>query len=309
MLEFDAASSLKPQVSAGTVKADDLRWPIHRGLLLFLVSLTGLDFVWMALSDLDLAFWPAAGRFGIIGALLLGAGCYGLSGRSLRISATLLAVAELLWITLAGTMLSYLAIRAGFPLVDSEMASLDAAIGFDWPAYEAFITSHLWIHITTELLYPTSILQIAVVVLTLGFSGRLTELLEFTAGLTIAAVLTVVIGAMLPALGAYNHFNVPGGGIFPFVPAIVGAHGGALQILDLTKAEGLVFFPSYHTAISIGIVAACWPLKYLRYPALLANAVLIAGVPVWGSHYLVDVIGGVIAMVIVLLAWRRGVGA
>jgi hypothetical protein len=305
MLQSDTAETTSLTMPAGSVKPDRLNWRGHRNLLIFLTALTGLDFIWMAASDLDLTFWPAAGRFAIVGGLLLIAAYYGLSGRSERICATLLAVAELLIITLAGTMLSYLVIRAGFPMVDSDLARWDAALGLDWRAYQMLVARHYWILAVTGLLYPTSIIQILIVVLTLGFGGRLSGLFDFTVGLIIAAVITVVIGAFLPALGAYHYFNVPDNGIFPFVPAIISAHDGTLQALDLTKAEGLVFFPSYHTAISIAVAAACWPLKHLRYPVLGLNAVLIAGVPVWGSHYFVDVFGGGAVMLIILLSWRR----
>ena len=81
MLEIDAVSSPQSQKLTHPVGRDDFQWPIHRGLLLLLAALTVLDLAWMALSDLDLAFWPAAGRFGMVGALLLSAGYYGLSGR------------------------------------------------------------------------------------------------------------------------------------------------------------------------------------------------------------------------------------
>jgi membrane-associated phospholipid phosphatase len=66
-----------------------------------------------------------------------------------------------------------------------------------------------------------------------------------------------------------------------------------------------VTFPSFHTAISVAVVIACWSVPYLRYPALVANALLVAGVPVWGSHYFVDVAAGAFLTAMTVLAWRR----
>ena len=56
--------------------------------------------------------------------------------------------------------------------------------------------------------------------------------------------------------------------------------------------EGLIAFPSYHTANAILFVWALWPLRLLRPVMLALNALLIASTPLAGAHYLVDLIGG-----------------
>jgi len=71
------------------------------------------------------------------------------------------------------------------------------------------ITGHGWIAAITHALYRTSVIQILLTILVLGFSGRLGVLAEFTAGLIIVALVTVVMGALLPALGAHHHFGIP----------------------------------------------------------------------------------------------------
>jgi hypothetical protein len=165
--------------------------------------------------------------------------------------------------------------------------------------------SRPWLAITLHLLYLSSVAQILLAVLALGFTGRLATLLEFVVILSVTSIVTVVIGALLPGVGAHHFYSIPDHGAASFVPTIIASHDGTMTLLDMDKVEGLVVFPSYHTIISLALIAAFWPLPYLRYPALIANAALIAGVPVWGSHYFIDVAAGFAVWLIAHLLWRR----
>ena len=291
-------------IAVSSKAEEQIRWAQYRILLGGILALGIVDVVWLSVGDLRLDFLPALFRLGIPAAMLVGAAVYGLTGRSERICATLLAVGTLLMFTLFGVILGYLAIRSGRPFIDDSLSLWDRTLGLDWPAYEGFFSTHPWLAFATGVLYQTSVPQILLVSLVLGFSGRFAGLAEFTAGLVIGAFIAVVVGAVFPALGAYHHYGLPDDGAAFFVPAIIAAHDGTLQVLDVAHATGLVVFPSFHTAISVAVIMACWRLRYLRYPALALNVVLIAGVPVWGSHYFVDLIGGTLVIVTVVLAWR-----
>jgi len=295
--------------SAAPAPREQVRWPQYRALLIGIVALGAIDSAWLALSDLHIAFWPAVLRAGIPAVLLAGAAFYGLSGRSDRICATLLSVGTLLLFTLFGVVLSYLPVRTGMPFVDDSLAAADRALGLDWPAYQQFFAGHRWVTYVTAVLYDSSVIQILLVALFLGFSGRFADLAEFTAVLICAGFVAVTVGALLPALGAYHHFGMPDNGVAFFVPTIIADHSGALHVLDLSAAQGLVVFPSFHTAISVAVMVGCWRVRYLRSVALVINAVLIAGVPVWGSHYFVDLIGGAFIVGAAVAGWRGFFGA
>jgi hypothetical protein len=301
-LSLDEASR---DAEARASPREPFQWRPYGTLLCGILALAAVDVVCLFLTDLRLAPWPAVLRLGIPVVLMLGAACYGLTGRSERIGATLMSVGTLLLFTLFAVVFSYLAIRGGWPLADARLAAWDHALGLDWPSYRTWIAEHPWVAYTTGLLYETSVIQILVALLVLGFSGRLAALAELTASLIISAFVSVSVGALLPALGAYSHYGVPDDGIAFYVPDIIAAHSGALKLLDLGAAQGLVVFPSYHTAISIAVIIGCWPVRWLRYPVLLINAILVAGVPVWGGHYFVDVIAGTLLVIVAVVAWRR----
>jgi hypothetical protein len=285
---------------------EPLYWRRHQVMLGLIAALAAIDAVWLAFfTDLRVDLLGVAARLGIAAVVGLGATYYGLSGRSTRLCATLLCVAELMALMIFATLFNYLAIRLGFPLADESFARWSAVFGIDWLTYDDFIMSRPWLAIALHLLYLSSVPQILIAVLALGFTGRLATLLEFVVILSLTSVITVAIGAMLPGLGAHHFYGVPDYGAASFVPAIIAAHDGTLALLDMSKVEGLVVFPSYHTVISLALIAAFWPIRILRYVGLIANLALIAGVPVWGSHYFIDVPAGFAVWLTALLLWRR----
>jgi hypothetical protein len=275
-------------------------------MLGLIAALAAIDIVWFAFfTDLRVGIPGLAVRLGIAAAVGLVAAYYGLSGRSTRLCATLLCVAELMALEIFATLFNYLAIRIGFPFADESFVRWSGIFGINWQGYDAFIMDRPWLTITLHLLYLSSVPQILIAVLALGFSGRLATLLEFVVILSVTSVITVIIGAMLPGLGAHHFYGVPDHGAASFVPAIIAAHDGTLTLLDMDKVDGLVVFPSYHTVISLALIAAFWPIRILRYVGLIANLALIAGVPVWGSHYFIDVVSGFAVWLIAWLVWRR----
>jgi len=298
---------LKPLVPIALRSAEEpLYWRRHQAMLGLIAGLAIVDIVWLSFfTDLRVGLGGLALRLAIAGGVGLVAAYYGISGRSTRLCATLLCVAELMGLEIFATIFNYLAIRIGFPFADASFARWSDVFGIGWLDYDSFVMDRPWLAITLHLLYMSSVIQILLAVLVLGFTGRLAILLEFVVVLSVTSVVTVVIGAMLPGLGAHHFYGIPDHGAASFVPAIVTSHDRSMTFLDMDKVEGLIVFPSYHTVISLALIVAFLPIRILRYVGLLANVALIAGVPVWGSHYFIDVVSGFALWLIVWLLWRR----
>lgn len=239
-------------------------------------------------------------------AALLGvAAFYDATGRSERIARTLAAIGQLFALTLVAGSASYLLIGIGMPFVDAAMARLDAMIGFDWPAYDRFIASLGPVpNVVLAGLYASSVPQVMAVAALLGFTGRFERMAEFIGCLMLTAAAVVVLGALLPALGAHHTYGIDHGGKAFFVPEIVAAHAGRIGVLDVSTMTGLVTFPSFHTAISLLIIVATWGLRWIGPVALVANIALLASVPVYGSHHFADMLGGAAITVLALWLWR-----
>ena len=62
----------------------------------------------------------------------------------------------------------------------------------------------------------------------------------------------------------------------------------------LSHLDGLITFPSYHASAACIFVWATWRVRTLRYSVAALNTLIVISVPNQGSHYLVDVIAGVL---------------
>jgi hypothetical protein len=270
-----------------------------------LVALMGiLDAIWLTYSPLhlDLAFLWKLGP--IIFCLSLLWSFYTFIRHVPRLSVLVLAAMELLVFSYCGGILSYLLMTIGRPWQDALFASWDRLLGFDWLAYTAFIGRHPWMLLMLDCLYQSTIMQIICVMVVLGFTRRSGELVELIGTVIVGGMATIVIGAFLPALGGYAYFNLPHHEQLPYLAATAAAHDGTLTVLDPRHLEGLVAFPSYHTYLSVALISSNWRIRYLRYPMLILNLLLLIGVPVFGGHYLVDMIAGGLMAVLIRWIWR-----
>lgn len=269
-----------------------------------LIALMGiLDAIWLTYSPLHLdpAFlWKLAP---IVFGLLLLWSFYTFVRPVPQLSVLVLAAMELLVFSYCGGILSYLLMEIGRPWQDALFASWDRLLGFDWLAYISFIESRAWLHLVLGYLYQSTIIQIICVTVVLGFTRRSGELVELTGTIIVGGMATIVIGAFLPALGGYAYFNLPHHEQLPYLAATAAAHDGTLTVLDPRHLEGLVAFPSYHTYLSVALVSSSWRIRHLRYPMLALNLLLLVGVPVFGGHYLVDMIAGALMAVLIRRIW------
>lgn len=276
----------------------------HRLIIGTLAVIALIDALWLQRSSfrLDLGFLEILLPVG--GVLLLLWGFYSVVRPAPSIAHVLLAALELLFFTHVCGIFSYLLMGIGWPWRDEMLATWDRFLGFDWVAYVKFTEQHPWLYVTVGALYNSTILQLGCLVLILGFSGRTRELPNFLAMIIFGGVITIIVGAMIPANSAYRHFGLADHGLITYVADTIGAHDRTISLLDPRHFQGIVNFPSYHTLLSIAIIIASWPLRYLRYPFLLANLLLLAGVPVFGGHYLTDMIGGAMAAAATCFLWR-----
>jgi membrane-associated phospholipid phosphatase len=144
---------------------------------------------------------------------------------------------------------------------------------------------------------------------------KLDRLQEFVVAFSIALVLTMAIFVFVPAVGAFVYVDLSPEQ-YARLPATVytpartleALRSGTLAFVPLDDLEGLVAFPSFHTAAGLLYAWALWPLRRLRWPAIILNCAMIATTPLGGAHYVTDVLGGAIITALALVVARR-VGA
>jgi len=233
------------------------------------------------------------------------AGNYRRGGRSPRLSAV--AEALLLFIVIfgAGIVLSYAAASSPLPWRDAELAAIDEAMGFSWRGYAAFIDSSPVLTIATFIGYASLIPQLLILTLVLAIGGRFDRLHRFLIAVVVTLAVSCALFALTPAVAAYPYYGMTAQDFenlrpivtYQHVSPIAGLRTGEIDTLSFADAHGLITFPSFHATGAALVAWGFWAVPKARWPFLALNILMLASTPVQGSHYLIDVIAGV------LIAW------
>jgi membrane-associated phospholipid phosphatase len=172
---------------------------------------------------------------------------------------------------------------------------------FDRKSYVKFFTDSHWKVQLSDLVYLSMLPQLTVVPIALILTNRMERLQRFIAAYGIALMSTVAIFAFVPAVGAFVYFDLTPAQ-YATLPAEVytparsldALRSGMMKIIRLNDLEGLIAFPSFHTAAAILYAWALGPLKSIRWPIAALNVGMISTTPIGGAHYAIDVVAGAI---------------
>lgn len=219
--------------------------------------------------------------------------------------------------SIAIVLLSYLTAAADLPLADRSFVAMDRALGFDWQGWLAWVSAHPDLGTALAYAYESSMPQVVLALAILAALRHRDALSEYLSLFWLTTVATILLAALLPAAGAYEYLKPdphlyghlsPEGGI-AHIRQFLGLRDGSFRTIDLTDLNGLVAFPSFHTALA---VITAWSLRQvplIRYPAFLLNGLVILSTPTQGGHYLVDIVGGGMLAAACILLHRAPVRA
>jgi hypothetical protein len=196
--------------------------------------------------------------------------------------------------------LDYLIESLNRPLFDDSLQAVDAAFGFDWQALTNFIINH---HLIKQIL-PYAYLSIPwqlVTILLICSIGTKPRENEFVQNYVLSMIICVIVGGMLPALGESNNL------ISTFPAEFEKVRSGNWRSLDYGTMQGLVAFPSFHTAFAVIAVYTVRHSRLALFSIGLLNLLMLVSIPTFGGHYLTDMIGGAIVAVISISSFRHGV--
>ncbi len=216
-------------------------------------------------------------------------------------------------VLLALPLLNHLTMMIPFPYQDDFLSRLDRAIAFDWLGYFELVHSSPTAIAILEFCYVqlSNVGLMALVALAvIGDPRRMRFYIEvfFYTG-----AFAIVAGAAFPALAAVNHYvadlsaypnfaNPPGVYHLPYMEML---RDPARQVaLNPVGLPGLITFPSYHTASGILLCVAFFR-TWLFVPATIYSMLMIASSPVFGAHYLIDIIAGVVLAVVAIWYFLR----
>jgi len=303
----------------------------------FRVAMTGLEaqaawrlYVvnWGVLAAMAVALaisFPLAGfTFGVVGALIsfgfvaVNAGFAYFNAKAAQrgdpqIVYVLGCTAQIIFATCLLAPLSYVAAVVNLPLQDANLYAIDQALGLDWRAYLEFVSAHPVLARWLSLGYTMIGWPIFFIPVLLAAAACYRRMQEFILAFTLALAVTVIISALVPAIGVFYHLglnvadfpNINGGGYLGELRDLPPVRDGSLRHLELFGLAGLVTFPSFHASSAILYAWALWPVRWFRPVAILCNAAMLAATPIDGGHYFIDVIAGVAIAVLAIVAARQ----
>ena len=266
-----------------------------------IAALALCDWLWARHADLTFGHWT---QFAVLTGLLLAIGFfYG----SIRRNAEQLADMAL-WgalvaaFSLAAAIFTYLNATLAFPLVDSELARIDAGLGFNWPAWFQFVKSHPLLKALFAIVYASLLPECAASIVYFAHRRRSDRIAEFLWGALLSILITAPISGIVPALGAFVHFGVPGPAEATYLPHLLALREGTASSFSVNEFQGIITMPSYHTVLAILIIYIYRGCGRLFALALVLNGVMLLSLPSEGGHYLIDLIaGGAIAAVTIAI--------
>lgn len=263
------------------------------------------DALWLAISPMDLLTSSMFEPLALFLVLVIIAVTYIFLRPEPHVAVVTVTLAQVALFNILGAILSYLVTSLGRPYADDIFARCDEWLGFNWTYYATFLRSNVWINQILAMIYHDSFLQILILVPILGVTRRFDALYRLLGNISLGLVVTNVIAAFLPAVGAYAHYGKPDLGLSNFTTTIRAVHDGALRVFDFNAIHGLLTFPSYHAILSIALILTTLHIRYLRYPVLALNMLVLISTPAFGEHYLTDVIVGSSLTLVLDCLWRR----
>lgn len=260
-----------------------------------------IDAVWLMTSPLRLSkdsWWMLAE---LLPYLIVGiGGAYGL-GRFPRLQMLGIVVTFILVAWPALRVYNHLTMSTAFPLADTMLSAGDGLLHFDWMRYVLWLDRYPLLIKLMDLTY-SSLTDYSILLFLLLLVGRNPKqrchemLVLFFATALICSTLGMIFLAEAAAIYYSAHqdmfLNVdPQAGSY-HIEHLQALRSNPHHVLVLRDLPGLVTFPSFHTAMGVIAIYCTRGKPWLLVPSLIVNLTMIASTPLFGAHYLIDVIAG-----------------
>lgn len=221
----------------------------------------------------------------------------------LTVAVALEGIALFILTLLSLRTMDYLSKGTSVPLADAWLARAELMLGFSWRGYFDLIRGMPQLHWLMMSAYEFLNSAIALVLLAFALTGRHERVKTLVEAAILCAVGSLVGGALFPAIGAAAHWvpdyaNPATWAGYPRMPGVYFVEQiervrrlDAPMLIGGEQLTGLVSMPSLHTALAVVMIVVA-RRTWIFWPALAYGTVMIAATPIWGGHYLPDVIAG-----------------
>ena len=260
----------------------------NSNLIVVLLMLLGAGFFWGSLVDIN--FEGFESKFFSAFVLLVISGVFGYLGKYSRLENVCCVMGIWLLLGMASIIFCYMFATLRFPLYDKQLSALDKAFGFDWVSYFNFCIRHQFVNKVLRVAYSSLGWQTIFTISFLAYRRKFTKNIELVWITLVSLLITTAVSGIIPACGTFYFYGVGLENAVHLKDYFSLRTGEPLRFA-LDNIHGIITFPSFHTASAILLTYAHRGERSF-YLFLLANILMILATPVFGGHYLVDVLGG-----------------
>jgi hypothetical protein len=219
--------------------------------------------------------------------------------------------------TIVGSIFNYLLLPVGNRRIDPILAKFDAVMGFSWTEAVVYVAGMPTLGSILRWIYVSSMPQLIVIVLILGFSEQRERLHRFLLTGITGALISIAIWAAFPSSGPAAFEVLPADVSGAFEMVVGSGYGAELNRLALegptflspNDTLGLIAFPSFHTVMACMAVWFMFRIPFIFPVILIMNMLMLPAILVHGGHHLADVIGGFAVFGLALFASKQLVKA
>jgi hypothetical protein len=222
--------------------------------------------------------------------------------RAVRIAKLSLSLLEILSIFAVAAPLSYLAAMTNAPLADQTFDLIDRSLGFDWQWWYAWIVAQPVLHNILKIAYNVEGIELLLVVFFFNLLGQFAAARELNCLVLISVTVVIAIFTMLPATSPWVYYQV--GLPTPWVHDFLALRSHDFQLFSLPATQPIVSCPSFHTVLAALLIYVARFHPWLFCGSLVLNGLILLSVPSEGSHYLIDVIAGLVVAALTIAAFR-----
>lgn len=223
--------------------------------------------------------------------LLLAAAAYCRWRKMDRLVAPLRIIFWMALICQLHTFPMFVAAKQTAELCDAQLVRWDRALGLEVPTILKIVARYPYLREWLNVSYDSLnlFLGCALLVTTLGYRLRAAQ--EYVVGLTISALISFPIFSCVQAIGPWQHYgfaSTPSQA--NFVQTFQALKLSDHFAIDLSYAEGLICFPSFHAILALLAAVALWEVRWARWLAVVWAGMIVVATITTGWHYVVDVV-------------------
>jgi membrane-associated phospholipid phosphatase len=192
----------------------------------------------------------------------------------------------------------YIAARLPVEFQDNRLARMDQTLGIDLPTILHGLESLPRCKWFLDVCYDSLLIFVVIAIMVPPVCGHLRRSKEYVVAGIASALIAYPVFALFPALGPWAYFQYPSSTDQQiFEKAIVALKNQQPFIMNYLRIEGIITIPSFHTILALLAAFALWPIRVLRWPAVILALLITISTITTGWHYVTDVLAGILVVI------------